>query len=293
MRVFDTVEAFRGACDELRRSSRRVGLVPTMGALHQGHASLLRCARHDGCAVALSIFVNPTQFGPNEDFTKYPRTLDNDLALAQAEGVELVFAPSAAEMYPAGESTRVAVEGLTSGMCGVSRPGHFDGVTTIVAKLFAATGPCLAYFGRKDYQQYRVVERMARDLMFPVHVVGCPIIRESDGLAMSSRNRYLSPDERIRALAIARGLSKAAAAFSAGLRAPGALLQLVRDSLKHSELHEDYVALREPVGLDPLQDVASLPDRVLLAVAAFCGKTRLIDNLVLGEEAAPNAAEVA
>ncbi len=292
MHILETVESFRAACDELRRESASIGLVPTMGALHVGHASLMRRARQEGCLVAVSIFVNPTQFGPNEDFQKYPRTLDRDLELCASEGVELVFVPSVLEMYPNGDSTRVTVTGLTEGLCGASRPEHFDGVATIVTKLFTATGPCSAYFGRKDYQQYRVVEGMARDLLLPVRVVGCPIIREPDGLALSSRNRYLSSDERPRALGIARGLARAAKQFASGNRSARDLLGLVKDSVAQSGLREDYIALRGPEGLEPLEAVEHLPERVLLAVAAFSGTTRLIDNLVLGEEAAPEVAEV-
>jgi len=287
MRVCETVESFRQACDELRQRSSTVGLVPTMGALHVGHTSLMRRAREDGCCTAVSIFVNPTQFGPNEDYQRYPRTLEADLDLCKGEGVELVFVPSVAEMYPHGDRVRVTVSRLSDGLCGASRPGHFDGVATVVTKLFTAAGPCVAYFGRKDYQQYRVVEGMAHDLLLPVRVVGCSTVREPDGLALSSRNRYLSVDERARALAIARGLHRAALAFASGQRAAQKLLSLVRASLVQSDLREDYVALRDPVELEPLEDVEDLPDQVLLAVAAFCGTTRLIDNVVLGEEPAP------
>lgn len=287
MRVCESVESFRGACDELRRAGETIGLVPTMGALHVGHASLMRQAREDGHRVAVSVFVNPTQFGPNEDFARYPRTLEADLSLCATEGVSLVFVPSVSEMYPDGERTRVAVSRLTNGMCGASRPGHFDGVTTIVAKLFAVTGSSVAYFGRKDYQQYRVVERMARDLLLPVRVVGCKTVREADGLALSSRNRYLSTEERARALGIARGLSRAAQAFAVGNRHASELLGLVRASLVRSGLREDYIALRSPLELEPLDDAEQLPASVLLAVAAFCGTTRLIDNIVLGEEPDP------
>jgi pantoate--beta-alanine ligase len=190
-------------------------------------------------------------------------------------------------MYPHGDRVRVTVSRLSDGLCGASRPGHFDGVATVVTKLFTAAGPCVAYFGRKDYQQYRVVEGMAHDLLLPVRVVGCSTVREPDGLALSSRNRYLSVDERARALAIARGLHRAALAFASGQRAAQKLLSLVRASLVQSDLREDYVALRDPVELEPLEDVEDLPDQVLLAVAAFCGTTRLIDNVVLGEEPAP------
>jgi pantoate--beta-alanine ligase len=292
MRRFETVESFRQICDAERRSSKTIGLVPTMGALHAGHVSLMQRARRDGCAVAVSVFVNPTQFGPSEDFQKYPRTLQSDLEICQANGVELVFVPSVEEMYPAGARTRVTVTRLTEGLCGASRPGHFDGVATIVTKLLVATGPCVAYFGRKDYQQYRVVEAMVADLLLPVRIVGCTTVREPDGLALSSRNRYLSPSERRCAVGIVRGIARAERAFRSGDRRADTLLGLVRSSLEQSELREDYVALRGPTELEPLEGVGNLPERVLLAVAAYCGNTRLIDNLVLGEETAPDVAEV-
>lgn len=284
MRVLENLGEYRDACSTVRSASQELGLVPTMGALHRGHASLMRRARADGCRVATTIFVNPTQFGPNEDYEKYPRTLEQDLQICEAEGVDIVFTPPVSSMYPPGERTRVSVSHLTDGLCGASRPGHFDGVTTIVMKLFAATGPCSAYFGRKDYQQYRVIERMARDLLLPVRVIGCSTVREADGLALSSRNRYLSSTERAQALGIARGLRLAEQAFVAGERQPTAILQLVRDALARAELREIYVSLRDPDALEPLEQVGSLPNRVLVAIAAFCGTTRLIDNLLLGEE---------
>jgi pantoate--beta-alanine ligase len=277
------VEQFRAVCEAARRNGSSVGLVPTMGALHAGHASLMRRARDDGHFTAVTIFVNPTQFGPNEDFDRYPRTLETDVALCSEMGASVVFAPIVSEMYPPGECSRVTVSRLTAGMCGESRPGHFDGVTTIVAKLFAIAGPCAAYFGKKDYQQYRVIERMARDLLLPVTVVGCPTVRESDGLALSSRNRYLSPEERSRALGIARGLVAAHAAFAAEKRSASTILDLVTKTLVASELRPDYVALRDAEQLSALEGSDRLPDTALLAVAAFCGKTRLIDNIVLGE----------
>lgn len=286
MQVVETVDAYRKACDAIR-AGHRIGFVPTMGALHAGHASLMRQASRAGLVPVVSIFVNPTQFGPNEDFDRYPRTLDRDLELCASEGVQLVFTPTVAEMYPAHSRTLVKVSGLTDFMCGASRPGHFDGVATVVSKFFNVTGPCSAFFGRKDYQQYRVICAMVTDLLMPVTVVGCPIWREPDGLAMSSRNRYLSPDERLRALGIIRGIADAERVFRAGERAPSVLLDRVKQSLVRSQLREDYVALRDPVELAALEGAERLPERALLAVAAYCGHTRLIDNLVLGEEMAP------
>lgn len=287
MQVHHTVGEFRQACNALRTGGKTLGFVPTMGALHEGHSSLMRRARMDGCLPIVSIFVNPTQFGPNEDFARYPRTLDADLALCDAEGVGAVFAPSVEEMYPGGNTTRVSVSGVSEGLCGASRPNHFDGVATVVSKLLIACGPCSAYFGRKDYQQYRVVSRMASDLLLPVSIVGCTTVRESDGLALSSRNRYLSVAERAAALAIPRGLAAAHRMFDEGERRPQALIEVVTTQLRRAQLREDYVALREPLDLTPSEQLQRLPERVLLAVAAYSGNTRLIDNLVLGEDAAP------
>src|SRR6478736_2052218 len=223
-----TVAEFRAATQAVRSAGRRLGLVPTMGALHAGHLSLVTEARKRASEVALTIFVNPTQFGPNEDFARYPRTLDRDLALCREAGVSHVFAPEASEMYPKGERTRVQVSGLTAALCGPHRPGHFDGVTTIVSKLFAVAGECVAVFGRKDYQQLKVIERMTRDLLLPVEIVGFPTLRDADGLALSSRNAYLSAEERQRALSIPRALGAAAAAFAAGERNAGRLIEPVR-----------------------------------------------------------------
>lgn len=278
---------FRTACDALRRDGERIGLVPTMGALHRGHASLIEAALAHGTVPVVTIFVNPTQFGPSEDFARYPRDLERDLELCREAGARLVFAPSPAEMYPPGERTRVHVSGLSDVLCGPHRPGHFDGVATIVTKLFAATGPCTAFFGRKDYQQLQVIRRLARDLLLAVEVIGCPTVREPDGLALSSRNVYLSPTERRRAASIAEGLSAAVRAFAAGERRAGALREPLLRSLAAAEFRLDYVTLATPDELEPYADDAFVGDRALLAVAAFLGSTRLIDNVVLGEERAP------
>lgn len=280
-------DAFRRACDEARARGGRVGLVPTMGALHAGHLSLVEEAKRRGCTcVALTIFVNPLQFGPNEDFDRYPRTLEDDLVKCREAGVDLVFAPAADTMYPAGFQTHVEVERITSMLEGAHRPGHFRGVTTVVAKLFNLTGPCTAVFGRKDYQQWKTLERMARDLDMPVEVVGAPIVREPDGLALSSRNRYLSPEERTRALALVEALRAAGRAFEKGERDPLALTAIARAPLAGRVDSIDYVALAHPEELTPFE-AAPLPDRVLLALAAHVGSTRLIDNLVLGADPIP------
>lgn len=290
MKIAHTPEEFRAACNDLRAHGHSVGLVPTMGALHSGHGSLMRAAFGDGRKPSVTIFVNPTQFGPSEDLARYPRTLESDLKLCQDEGVALVFVPAASDMYAESDATRVCVKGLTEGLCGASRPGHFDGVTTIVTKLFALAGPCHAYFGRKDYQQLQVVKRMAADLMLPVEVIGCPIVRESDGLALSSRNRYLSSTERQQALGIIRGLMQAERAYRDGERRSQALVALVEASLLDSGLRRDYAEVRHATSLTVLERATDTPGDTVLAVAAFCGSTRLIDNFVLGTE--PVAASV-
>ncbi len=287
--ILSTVAELRGYTDELRLRGGRVGLVPTMGALHAGHLALVERARALADEVVVTIFVNPTQFGPSEDFERYPRTLDRDAELALGAGASRIFAPSVEEMYPAGERTRVVVSGITDSLCGASRPGHFAGVSTVVTKLFAATGPCVAVFGRKDYQQLKVIERMTRDLLLPVTVVGYPTVRESDGLALSSRNQYLTAEWRTRALAIPRALTQAHAAFSSGARSVGQLREEVRASLETAGLRVDYATFAHADDLVPYGDDEQLPERALLAVAAFADTTRLIDNLVLGEDAAPLA----
>ncbi|HYQ00134.1 MAG TPA: pantoate--beta-alanine ligase [Polyangiaceae bacterium] len=284
-----TVAEFRQATQGVRNAGKRLGLVPTMGALHAGHLSLVTEARSRAAEVALTIFVNPTQFGPNEDFARYPRTLERDLELCREAGVTHVFAPEASEMYPKGERTRVQVSGLTAALCGPHRPGHFDGVTTIVSKLFAVAGECVAVFGRKDYQQLKVIERMTRDLLLPVEIVGFPTLRDTDGLALSSRNASLTPEERTRALAIPRALSAACKVFAAGERRISALRQSAEPALVAGGLRLDYATFADADELAPLADDAISGDRLLFAVAGFMGKTRLIDNIVLGEDPSPIA----
>lgn len=286
--VLKTVSELRTHCDLVRASGRRVALVPTMGALHAGHLSLIRQAREHADEVVVSIFVNPTQFGPSEDFERYPRTLETDRELAAEAGAHVLFVPTVAAMYPAGEKTRVVVADLTRHLCGASRgPEHFAGVATIVTKLFSIVGPCVACFGRKDFQQLRVIERMVSDLLLPVRVIPCSTVRESDGLALSSRNQYLDETWRARAAAIPRALSIAHAAFSSGERLAGTLRSLVRAELEEQSLAVEYVELADPTDLDVVPEERQVPARVLLAVAARAGDTRLIDNVMLGEEAAP------
>jgi pantoate--beta-alanine ligase len=289
--VHQTVADFRAACDAVRGTGQRLGFVPTMGALHSGHLRLVEVARRHAERVAVSIFVNPTQFGPNEDFERYPRNLERDVELLLGAGADFVFAPTPAEMYPEGERTRIDVSVLSEHLCGPFRPGHFQGVATVVTKLFAVAGACTAVFGRKDYQQLKIIERLARDLLLPVKVVGEPTVRDHDGLALSSRNAYLSAEERARALAIPRALARAAASFAEGERRAGALIEPVRSALSAAGLRLDYADIAEPDQLFPFELTQLVGERALVALAVFCGSTRLIDNLVLGEDTAPRARE--
>ena len=286
-----TVADFRAACDAVRQRGATLGFVPTMGALHAGHLHLVEVARRHAERVAVSIFVNPTQFGPNEDFERYPRNLERDVELLASAGADLVFAPTPAEMYPPGERTRVEVSVLSEHLCGPFRPGHFRGVATVVSKLFAVAGPCTAVFGRKDYQQLKIIERLARDLLLPVQVVGEPTVRDVDGLALSSRNAYLSAAERARALAIPRALAAAAAQFAQGERGARALIEPVRLALQQAELRLDYADIADADQLFPLSLEEPVAERAVIAIAAFCGTTRLIDNLVLGEDLPPRLSE--
>lgn len=283
MKVLHTSAELRSACDAARARGARVGVVPTMGALHAGHLALVREAKARGAEfLVVTIFVNPLQFGEGEDLDRYPRTLEADAAACAELGVDVVFAPD--EMYPPGFQTHVALSGLTQGLEGDHRPGHFDGVTTIVTKLFNICCPCLAVFGRKDYQQWRLVERLALDLDIPVEVIAHPIVREADGLALSSRNRYLSESDRARALGIARGLAAAARAWGDGERHPERLASLARQPVEAGFDSVDYVAVVDPITLAVLADAQ---DDALVVVAAHVGGTRLIDNLWLGRDEPP------
>ncbi len=276
--------AFREACEAARRAGKRVGLIPTMGALHRGHYSLVEAARTRADFLALTIFVNPLQFGEGEDLDRYPRTFEADLAGCREHGVDLVFAPGAGVMYPEGFQTEVILSELTRPLEGAFRPGHFAGVTTVVAKLFGLAGRCTATFGRKDYQQWKLLERMARDLDMPVDLIGCPIVREPDGLALSSRNRYLSEEDRLRAVGIVKGLRAAHDAWNGGERRPDVLQAVTEAPVIERFGRIDYVAA---VDADTLLPTAEASDRLLMAVAAHLGTTRLIDNSVLGEESRP------
>jgi pantoate--beta-alanine ligase len=273
----ETIVALRDACADARASQRTVGLVPTMGYLHEGHRSLMRVARSETDFVVVTIFVNPLQFGPSEDLSRYPRDLVRDLEACEQEGVDAVFVPSVAEMYPQPPVTTVHVSGLTDGLCGASRPVHFDGVTTVVAKLFSIAGPCRAYFGRKDAQQVAVVARMAGDLDLPVAVVACPLVREPDGLALSSRNAYLSAGDRRAARVLFRALRAAADAVVAGERDPMRLTARIHEIVAtEPKVELEYVEVRDAASIAPIECVEG---RVLLAIAARLGATRLIDNV--------------
>jgi pantoate--beta-alanine ligase len=277
--IYRSPPAMRARAEDLRRDGRRIAVVPTMGALHEGHLALMRAARSRADVVILTIFVNPTQFGPNEDLSRYPRDEAGDLTKARGAGVDLAFCPDAPAMYPPGSQTFVEVRELSGPLCGASRPGHFTGVATVVTKLFHATLPHVAVFGEKDYQQLAILRRMTRDLDFGVEIASVPVVREPDGLAMSSRNAYLSPAERRAALALSAGLAAAGGAFAAGERDAAALLAAARAPIEAEPLARiDYVELRDA---DELTELARVERRAVLAMAVFIGKTRLIDNRVL------------
>jgi len=277
--VLTTAREAADFAEATRRAGRRLALVPTMGFLHQGHLSLMAEARARADVVAVSIFVNPTQFGPAEDLSRYPRDFQGDVLVCARAGVDVVFHPEASEVYPPGHQTFVEVVELSQGLCGARRPGHFRGVATVVAQLFALFRPHTAVFGEKDYQQLLVVRRLARDLHLGVDVVGMPIYREPDGLAMSSRNAYLSDKERLRALALFRGLQAARSLFARGTDDATRLTAAVREALRAEDVREDYVAL---VDAETLEPVARGIARSRLLVAGFLGATRLIDNVSLG-----------
>ncbi|PLX38833.1 MAG: pantoate--beta-alanine ligase [Deltaproteobacteria bacterium] len=271
-------EKLRELSLEAKEEGLTVGLVPTMGYLHEGHLSLVRRARERNDFVIVSIFVNPTQFGPGEDLDKYPRDLARDEALLDAAGVDLLFIPTPEDVYPEGFQSVVHLEHITKPLCGAHRPGHFDGVCTVVLKLFNMSAADDAYFGMKDYQQLKVIERMVKDLNVGVRIEGMPIIREPDGLAMSSRNKYLSDPERQRALALSKSLDKAEELVGGGLIEPAELISEVRSVLEAANLEIDYVEL---LGAENLDRIESLKGNLLLAIAAYVGTTRLIDNRVL------------
>jgi len=277
MKTVTTLEDLRATRKMLKAP---LGLVPTMGYLHEGHLSLVRCAKNECKSVAVSIFVNPAQFGPKEDLSKYPRDLPRDLNLLESVGVDLVWTPTPQVMYPPDFQTWVNVEALTLPLEGAIRPGHFRGVTTVVAKLFNAVGAEIAYFGQKDAQQAAVIRRMVLDLNIPTEVIVCPTVREADGLAMSSRNTYLNPDERKAAAVLYRALSAAKTAYEKGERSAEVLRKIVTDIVASEPLAQlQYISCAD---YDSLQELELVSGKALLSMAAFVGKTRLIDNFILG-----------
>ena len=279
MRIIRTIAEVREMVRDARQQGRTVGLVPTMGAFHDGHLSLMKTARKDNDLVVVSLFVNPTQFGANEDLSRYPRDEERDAALAANEGVDILFAPEAAEIYPDGFATTIHIGGITDVLDGASRGAHhFDGVATVVAKLFGIVAPDVAYFGQKDAQQVLVVRRLVRDLNLDVRIEACPIVREADGLAMSSRNVYLDGGARVQATALNRALDAAQALAEAGERDADALTAAARTVLTAAGIAPEYLELRDA---ETLQPVTRLDGEALLAVAARVGDARLIDNHIL------------
>ena len=284
MLVLQTVNEMKEYARKVRKEGKKIGFVPTMGYLHDGHLSLVRKARDENDLVVVSIFVNPTQFGPSEDYDRYPRDLERDLKILEEEKVDVAFVPSVEEMYPAGYSTYVYVERLSSILCGRSRPGHFRGVATIVLKLFNIVMPTRAYFGQKDAQQFRIIRKMVEDLNLDVELVECPIIREEDGLAMSSRNLYLSPEERKQAVALYESLKLAQELYDSGERNVDKIKNAMRRKIAEYPLVRiDYI---EVVTEDTLESMEHMEENreYIVAVAAYLGKARLIDNTILGRQ---------
>jgi len=285
LRVISDPEEMRRVSFAWRRAGDTVGFVPTMGYLHAGHLSLVKLAVARCDHVVISIFVNPTQFGPGEDLDRYPRDLDGDLAKAAGAGAELAYVPEATTVYPAGYQTRVTVPELAAPLCGASRPVHFGGVATVVTKLLNVVQPDVAVFGEKDYQQLQVVRRLVRDLELPVEIVGGPTVREVDGVAMSSRNAYLSPEQRSQAVCLVTALRRIWELFDGGERHVGRLEEAARGVISaQPAARVDYVEIRDPDTLEPVRTIA---DRAVIALAVFFGETRLIDNTVLGGDRRP------
>ena len=279
MQIITTVKDMQRYSETVRLHNKRVAVVPTMGYLHEGHLSLVRIAREHADAVVVTIFVNPTQFGPNEDFTTYPRDMERDVHLVTSAGADCMYAPEPAEMYPEGHQTTVRVDKLTQHLCGITRPTHFEGVTTVVTKLFNATKPHVAVFGEKDFQQLQVIRRMVRDLDVDIEIIGAPIVREPDGLAMSSRNKYLAAEERRAALVLSRTLFEVRQMCAEGERDALKLSRHVWQKISTEPLaHIDYIKIGD---IETLEDVAHIKSDAVVALAVFFGKTRLIDNIVI------------
>lgn len=279
MKTITRIKPLRAELEALRKKGKSIGFVPTMGALHEGHLALIRRCRKDNDVTVISIFVNPAQFGPGEDYAAYPRPKQNDLRLAREEGVDIVFSPSAEEMYPRPYRTYVDIKEITGTLCGKSRPGHFEGVATVVAKLFHIVSPRAAYFGQKDYQQTLVVRQMVKDLNLPVRIKVCPTVREKDGLAMSSRNKYLSPKHRREAAVLYRSLKTAEAKILDGERNVKKIIDFIHSSIKNNSSGVvDYAVCVDAADLSSLKTVKG---DVLIAVAVGFGKARLIDNILV------------
>ena len=279
MEIIESPEQMRDRSETLRLARHTISLVPTMGYLHEGHLELMRVGKKHSNKLIISIFVNPSQFGPNEDLDQYPRDTAGDLEKAREVGVDVVFLPSAQEMYPEGFQTNVQVKGIAQHLCGISRPGHFEGVTTVVAKLFNITKPHMAVFGQKDFQQLTVISQMVMDLNMDIQIVGVPTVRDPDGLATSSRNKFLNQEERISALSLKKSLDLAVEMFRGGERDAGVIQKAIESLiLSHPHTEIDYVTLCNPV---TLKDIETITDEALLALAVRVGTTRLIDNCVL------------
>jgi pantoate--beta-alanine ligase len=278
MDILHTIEQVRKAMQKARDHGRTIGLVPTMGALHEGHGLLMKTARQQCGCVVVSIFVNPTQFGPTEDFTRYPRTFETDAEYCRQLGIDIIFVPTAEEMYPRQQLSWVQTERLTDGLCGAFRPGHFRGVTTVCAKLFNIVQPDVAYFGQKDAQQVVVIRRMVQDLNMPLQICACPIVREKDGLAMSSRNKYLSADERKRALCLYHALTLCKKQIIAGQRQTSQLTSAMKQIIEQNQGRIDYISIVDPRTLEPLETVQ---EKAMAALAVYIGQIRLIDNFLI------------
>lgn len=279
MKIISTVAETRAIIKEWKKNGLKVGLVPTMGYLHEGHLSLIKKAVSENDRVVVSIFVNPTQFGPNEDYETYPRDIDKDSALCESAGADIIFHPEASEMYPKGACTYVNMTGLTDALCGKSRPTHFQGVCTVVSKLFNITTPDNAYFGQKDAQQLAVIKRMVKDLNFDINITGCPIVREEDGLAKSSRNTYLNKEERKAALVLHRAITCGQSLVNDGERNASIVINRMKDIINAEPLAKtDYV---EIVDMNTMESVSVIKGEILCAIAVYIGKTRLIDNFIV------------
>lgn len=279
MKIIDSIAKMQGLAEGLRRTDNKIGLVPTMGYLHEGHLALVKKARQISDTVVVSIFVNPTQFAPTEDLDRYPRDFERDRALLESENADIIFFPDAKQMYPEGYSTYIQVRGLEDFLCGGSRKGHFIGVATVVAKLFNIVKPHYAVFGIKDFQQLKIIERMVRDLNMDIEIIPCPTVREADGLAMSSRNTYLGPEERKKALILYESIKTLKGMFREGVRDADILKKKAREMIESIEgVRIDYISITDT---ETLEEISTIKDKALYAVACFVGRTRLIDNTIL------------